>query len=645
MTLALPFFFYSILPLSLAFWALYAYGQKRKAKRKALFSQLYVQGSSLVNHHSRLYFFKITLLYLGLVSLLLALARPQKGKYRIELQGKSVDIVFALDTSKSMLAQDIRPNRLSRAKLAIQDLLESLQGDRIGVIAFAGRAFLECPLTLDYQAFLQSLSMCDTTIIQEGGTDFAAAIDQALKSFDKDASYKTLILISDGEDLEKAGYTRALAAKEEGLIVYTVGVGSYAGDIIPIQDKAGKLDYVKDAQGQVVKSRLEEETLKAMAQITGGFYTPLGPKGEGLAEVYRHISQSVPAEERTSFYKEVPKEYFQWPLGFAFVLLFIETLIPTYAKAQFRFRKSYALRSVLSKKNCCFIGFLGLWLIFNSLLAAEDRGIQLYEEEAYAKARAFYEKRLEHTPKEPYLEYNLGCVAYQEGDYSRAQEAFEAGLHSTDPILQARAFYNLGNTHFQQASTPDISTPAVIESLEKAIRAYTNSLSLEKENPKAKANLALAQKELERIQEQEKAKQDRAASSKRDDEEPKAPKQDTDPKASNPGAPQPQDPEEENTSNSQESTHNRQAAPHNPDSSSPLHTEEGTANESVEPKAQEAVSLPSPANDAIIEEPSAEKQRLEAILEASKKKEKKLHFQHLGSGGAAPRNKQTLKDW
>lgn len=332
MTFALPFFFYSIVPMSIAFWALYAYGQRRKVRYQTRFSQLYLQGSSLLNYKPRLYVLKMILLYLGLVCLLLALAQPQKGTYTVEIQGKSIDIVFALDTSKSMLAQDMKPDRLSRAKLAIQGLLESLQGDRIGLIAFAGRAFLECPLTLDYQAFIQSLNMCDTTIIQEGGTDFSAAIDQATKAFDQDASHKILVLISDGEDLEKAGYKRALAAKEEGLTIYTVGVGSTAGDIIPIQDKTGKLDYVRDAQGQVVKTCLEEETLKAMAQITGGFYTPLGPKGEGLAAVYQHLSQTVVAEEKTSFYKEVPKAYFQWPLGCALALLFIETLVPTYAR-------------------------------------------------------------------------------------------------------------------------------------------------------------------------------------------------------------------------------------------------------------------------------------------------------------------------
>lgn len=332
MTFGAPFFLYSIVPMSVAFWALYAYGQKRKMQYQALFSQLSLQGSSLVNHKPRLYVLKMILLYLGLVFLLLGLAQPQKGTYTVEIQAKSIDIVFALDTSKSMLAQDMKPDRLSRAKLALQGLLESLQGDRIGLIAFAGRAFLECPLTLDYQAFLQTLNLCDTAIIPEGGTDFAAAIDQATKAFDKEAAHKILVLISDGEDLEKAGYKRALAAKEEGLIIYTIGVGSKAGDIIPIQDKTGKLDYVRDAQGQVIKSCLEEETLKAMAQITGGFYTPLGPKGEGLAEVYRHLSHTVVAEEKTCFYKEVPKAYFQWPLGCSLALLFIETLIPTYAR-------------------------------------------------------------------------------------------------------------------------------------------------------------------------------------------------------------------------------------------------------------------------------------------------------------------------
>jgi Ca-activated chloride channel homolog len=332
MSFAYPFFLYSLLPLSLAFWALYSYGEKRKTSRKALFSQFYLKNEGLTNYHVVRHRIKVGLLYVSFVCFMIALARPQKGAYTLEIQGKSIDILFALDTSKSMLAQDIKPDRLSRAKLAIQDVLESLQGDRIGLIAFAGRAFLECPLTLDYQAFLQSLDICDTTIISEGGTDFAAAIDQASKAFSKEDSHKTLILISDGEDLEKAGYKRALAAKEEGIRIYTVGVGSATGDIIPLKDKNGKLDYLKDAQGQVVKSRLDEETLMSMAQITGGFYAPLGPRGEGLKQIYKHLSQTIPPQERQSFYKTVPKEHFQWPLGLALILLLLETLIPTYAK-------------------------------------------------------------------------------------------------------------------------------------------------------------------------------------------------------------------------------------------------------------------------------------------------------------------------
>ena len=155
-----------------------------------------------------------------------------------------------------------------------------------------------------------------------------------------------------------------------------------------------------------------------------------------------------------------------------------------------------------------FMGLCALMLLaaFNALQGATDKGIQLYEAENYPKAKAWYEKQLPSPTHRPYAQYNLGCIAYQEQDYAKAQEAFEAALHTPSPDLQEKAFYNLGNTAFQQASQASTNVQEAIQYLEKAIQAYTNSLDLNANNPKAKANCELAQKELERLKDQAKEK-------------------------------------------------------------------------------------------------------------------------------------------
>ncbi len=367
--------------------------------------------------------------------------------------------------------------------------------------------------------------------------------------------------------------------------------------------------------------------------------------------------------------------------------------------AQFFFLKGYAFILRVLKKAFYLLAFLGFCAMLSPLVAREDPGTRFYQQEAYSEARAFYEKRLQDAPKNPYVHYNLGCVAYQEGDYPRAQETFEAALHATDPALQAQAFYNLGNTHFQQASTPGLpantatrplAEPCIlvsgqekineepectqaymripslfltnpeskrqelykrsIEALKKAITAYTNSLSLAPDNPKAKANLDLAQQELERMQEQEQARQASASPAQQSEKEPDGPEQKQDHQPQDTGSQQPQDSGEGNeTSASQEKE--EQKTPRNAsegnESSTPSAppTPPAETNSHPEPEARdtEASRLQTSPQEAA--EPSAQEQRLQAILEASKKQEKKLHLQHLGSGGAAPRAKQVLKDW
>lgn len=224
---------------------------------------------------------------LGIGLLFVALARPQAGFTWQETHRKGLALLFAVDTSKSMLAQDVKPDRLERAKLAVTDLVAKLNGDGVGLIAFAGNAFLQCPVTLDYDAFRESLNALDTNTIPRGGTDIAAAIHEAEAAFKtRSSADKILVLITDGEDLGGEGITAAEQAAKEGVKIFTVGVGGTTGELIPIPSEKGGTDFARDENGQLVRSHLDAATLKKIAEATGGMYQPLGAQGEGLTKIY-----------------------------------------------------------------------------------------------------------------------------------------------------------------------------------------------------------------------------------------------------------------------------------------------------------------------------------------------------------------------
>ncbi len=202
--------------------------------------------------------------------MILAMAGPQWGERYEEVSQMGVDIVVCVDVSPSMLVEDAQPNRLERAKREVADLIRVTTGDRLGLAAFSGQAFLQCPLTLDYQALLLFLDQLTTGLIQVHGTDMGAAIDVAVAAFDKEsATDKVILLITDGEDNEQTGLEAAKNAAVKGVRIFVLGIGDPAGGPVPIPDQGG---FEKDNQGRMVLSKLDEETLEAMAKATGGDY-------------------------------------------------------------------------------------------------------------------------------------------------------------------------------------------------------------------------------------------------------------------------------------------------------------------------------------------------------------------------------------
>lgn len=245
-----------------------------------------------------------------------------------EVTRKGIDIVIAVDTSKSMLANDIQPNRLAAAKRKIEDLLRVVDGDRVGLVAFAGTAFTYCPLTTDYGAFRLFLDDLDTSIIPLGGTDLAMAIKRSVLSFDtKVKKHKTVILITDGEDHSGRALEAAREAEKEGIIIYTIGLGSKDGSYIRLKNKNGEETLLKDKEGQVIKSKLDELTLNKIALETGGAYSPAYGTQWGLEQIY---TQEISRIEEKELGSEQIKRYesrYQIPLLAALVLITLESLL------------------------------------------------------------------------------------------------------------------------------------------------------------------------------------------------------------------------------------------------------------------------------------------------------------------------------
>jgi len=258
----------------------------------------------------------------------LALMRPQWGYDWREVKRSGLDILIAIDTSKSMLADDVKPNRLERSKLAVKDLLRSLEGDRVGLIAFSGTAFLQCPLTVDYNGFLLALNNLSIDVIPRGGTSISSAIRLAVNSYEGgQKKYKILVIISDGENHEGDPIDLARKAKRENIRIFCVGIGTSEGELIPIIRKGGKKTLMKDKQGNVIKSRLDEQLLQKIALITGGTYVRSSGAEFGLDLIYEENLSKMERREIKAQMSKIYHERFQLPLAIALILLVIEPLI------------------------------------------------------------------------------------------------------------------------------------------------------------------------------------------------------------------------------------------------------------------------------------------------------------------------------
>ena len=316
-----------LLPLVFIMAAAYIVFFKNKQKALEKFAQAELLDRIVLSTSKRKQIAKAAFVITALLFIIFSLVQPKWGYRWEEVERKGVDIVVAVDTSRSMLADDIKPNRLEAAKREISKLLNIIEGDRIGLVAFAGTAFVQCPLTLDYGAFNLFLDDLNTSFIPVGGTNISGAIEKSMSVFnDELKKHKAIVLITDGEDHQGNAVEIAKAAKEKGIIIYTIGVGKKDGAYIRIREK-GKEVLLKDREGKVVKSHLDEITLNKIALETEGAYSPAYGTQWGLDNVYKNIIAKMEKKQLSSSKVKLYENRYQIPLFVALILIALESLI------------------------------------------------------------------------------------------------------------------------------------------------------------------------------------------------------------------------------------------------------------------------------------------------------------------------------
>ncbi|MFM8451223.1 MAG: VWA domain-containing protein [Haliscomenobacter sp.] len=422
---------------------------------------------------------KMALWTLGIVSLVLALANPQLGSKRELVKSEGIDVFIALDLSQSMLAEDLVPSRLSRAQRFGESLAQGLKGNKTGLIFFAGNAYLQVPLTMDYAAVGLFMQSAHPSQLPEQGTNIAAALALANRSFSpKDKTSKAVVLISDGENHEEDAMEAVQALRKSGAYVFTVGVGTSEGGLIPVEIE-GRLDYKRDDSGAPVRTTFDEKLLRTLASEGKGAYYNLADGSEQALEFIRSRLDQLEKREMEQRVFSSFESYFQVFIGLAILLFMLEFLISA--------RKKTAIALFLCLTVATVQG--------QGVHTLRREGDKAYNSKDYSSAEEHYRSALSKENVAA-ARYNLGNAVYQQKRFPEAVEHFsQAADRAQTPKDKAAAYYNLGNTYYQ------------MQDFEKSIEAYKNALRQNPGDVSSKSNLELARQQWQRQQQQEQQQQ------------------------------------------------------------------------------------------------------------------------------------------
>ncbi len=450
---------------------------------------------------------KHTILLLALASLILAAANPLVGTRLEEVKREGIDLFVALDVSLSMKAEDIRPSRLDKAKRDVSDLLRKLHGDRVGLVIFAGDAYVQFPLTADYSAADLFINAVDVDAVPVAGTMIGNAIELGLKSFRQDLpTQKAIVVVSDGENTEGDITSAVEKARKEGVRIFTIGMGTPEGTPIPIYNTGGeRTDYKHDRAGNIVLSRLDETILQQIALSTGGSYRRATNAGNEIDEIFKELS-SLQKTAMGSLQVTGFEDQFYYPLALGILLLLLETLL-SERRGRFLTRLMRLLPAT---------GLLSIFLLSSPVVSSAQtvhshvsNGNVAYDKGRYPDAEAEYKKAVQKDPSSREAQFDLGNAYYKQQRADEAQRAYSNWIAaSKTPADQAMAYYNLGNTFFKS------------NKLQESLEAYKRTLRLNPGDEDARYNYLLAKDRLKQQQDQknqnQQNKQDQNQQNKQD---------------------------------------------------------------------------------------------------------------------------------
>jgi Ca-activated chloride channel family protein len=522
MRFAQPQFLWILLLAMPAVAGLFYWSWRVKQKLIRQFVRSRLLANLTVGVSPRRQIFRLALSAAAVAGVLLALARPQWGFAWEEAKQKGLDIIFAVDTSRSMLAQDVAPNRLEKAKLAAFDLMKQARNDRLGLVAFAGAAFLQSPLTLDDQAFRQGVEALNVGIIPQGGTALSAAIRTSLQAFEKNNdNHKVLVLFTDGEDHDADTETLAAAkeAAQAGMHIFTIGVGTPEGELLRVKDDQGNFSFIKDEDGNVVKSHLNQTLLQRIATEANGFYLPL-QGANPMETLYARGLAPLPKSEATTRLTRVYQERYHWFLAFAVVCLLLEFLLPESPRSRRPEAVPSPARTALQKAAAAFC-FLLMALTGQ---ASPSGAYRDYQAGDFKAAFDEYSRLSQQDTNDYRLHYDAGAAAYRAKRLEKAEKQFNATLASPevapDLLTQEHTYYNLGNTEYRLGE-PLPEPDKKEERWKQAIDSYTQALRLNTNDLDASNNLAFVKHKLEELkqQQQQQKKQNKDQKDQKDDKD------------------------------------------------------------------------------------------------------------------------------